>query len=172
MFGSLFHENFKRGCFYMILNNLLLYLLFPLFIGDFMFRSLFFLCAMICSISGFCDQNANYSSAVTAGDFIYVSAQLPVDPLTGMLIEGDIETLTNQVIDNIEHLLKIKGVTLKQVIKTEVYLKDIRDYQAMDSAYGERFNFQYPPARDVVGGVHLPFNARIEISCVAYKKRI
>ncbi|MBS0652345.1 MAG: RidA family protein [Verrucomicrobia bacterium] len=136
-----------------------------------MFRAVFFLCALISSLSGFCDQNATYSSAVTAGDFIYVSGQLPVDPSTGTLIEGDIQTLTNQVINNMEHLLKVKGVTLKQVIKTQVYLTDIRDYDAMNAAYGQRFNFQYPPARDVVAVSDLPFNARLEISCIAYKNR-
>jgi len=155
----------------MILNNLLLYMLSPLFIGEFMIRSVFFLCALFCSMSGFSSQTASYSSVVTAGDFIYVSAQLPVDPITGEMIEGNIQTLTNQCIDNIEHLLKVKGSSLKQVIKTEVYLTDIRDYHAMDAAYAKRFNFQYPPARDVSAVRSLPYNAHIEISCIAYTKR-
>lgn len=85
------------------------------------------------------------------------------------MIDGDIQTLTNQVIDNMQHLLKIKGSSLKQVIKTEVYLTDIRDYQAMDAAYAKRFNFQ--SARDVSAVSDLPYNARIEISCIAYTKR-
>lgn len=136
-----------------------------------MIRSVFFLFALIASISCFSTQTASYSAAVTAGDFVYVSAQLPVDPITGHLIDGDIQTLTNQVINNIQHLLKVKGSSLKQVIKTEVYLTDIRDYQAMDAAYAKWFNFQYPPARDVAAVSDLPYNARIEISCIAYTKR-
>jgi len=108
---------------------------------------------------------------VTAGDFVYVSAQSPVDPMTGEMVEGDIETLTNIVIDRLQHELLIKGVALSKVIKTEVFLKDIRDYEGMDAAYGARFNFQFPPARDVIEVSNLLNNARIEISCIAYKKR-
>jgi len=136
-----------------------------------MMRILFLLSVLFVCTSAFCKARANYSSAINAGDFLYVSGQVPIDPATGKMMEGDIETLTNQAIDNIQHLLRLNGVDLKQVVSTVVYLKDIRDYDAMDQAYGSRFNFQYPPARDVVAAADLLYNARIEISCVAYKKR-
>ncbi len=111
------------------------------------------------------------SPAVNAGDFLYVTGQLPIDPVTGEMIQGDMETLTNQAIDNLKHILHVKGYKMKQVVKTVVYLSDIRDYDAMDFAYGERFTSNFPPAREVAAVSQLPNNARIEISCVAYKKR-
>lgn len=114
---------------------------------------------------------ATYSEAVTAGDFLYISSQLPVDPATGQIVQGDMETLTNVVIDHIQHLLHQKGLKMNQVVKTEVYLTDIRNYAGMDSAYGQRFHFQYPPARDVIEVSELLYNAPIAISCIAYKNR-
>jgi 2-iminobutanoate/2-iminopropanoate deaminase len=116
-------------------------------------------------------EKASYSLAVNAGDFIYVSGQVPIDPSTGTMIEGDIETLTNQAIDNVKHILKMNGADLKHVVSTVVYLADIRDYDAMNEVYKQRFHFKYPPARDVVAVSDLLYNARIEISCIAYKKR-
>lgn len=114
---------------------------------------------------------SSYSNAVTAGDFLYVSGQFPIDPSTGQISTGDMQTLTNLALDQVQHWLRQKGLTMSQVIKTEVYLTDIRDYDAMDAAYAERFNFQYPPARDVIAVSSLLNNSRIEISCVAYKNR-
>ena len=133
-----------------------------------MIRILFLIASLFFTVNSY---SLTYSSAVTAGDFVYVSAQSPVDPMTGQMVEGDIGMLTNLVIDHLQHELLIKGVALSKVIKTEVFLKDIRDYEGMDAAYGARFNFQYPPARDVVEVSNLLNNARIEISCIAYKKR-
>ncbi len=133
-------------------------------------KSLFLLSALLFSGSAFCS-GPTYSQVVTAGDFAYVSAQLPIDPTTGKIVQGDITTLTNLVIDHIQHELHVKGFTLKQVIKTEVSLYDIRDYDQMDAAYGLRFNFTYPPARDVIQAANLPSNASIQISCIAYRLR-
>jgi len=101
--------------------------------------------------------------------FIYISAQAPIDPVTGQMIEGDIQTLTDLVIDHLQYQLKQRSCKLKQVIKTEVYLKDIRDFEGMNAVYGSRFNFQHPPARDVIEVSNLLNNARIEISCIARK---
>ena len=113
---------------------------------------------------------STYSNAVTAGDYLYVSAQLPVDE-SGSVIVGDMQTLTNYVLDQVQHLLRVKGFDMQQVVKTEVYLTDMRNYDAMDSTYGSRFNFRYPPARDVVVASGLPYNSPIQISCIAYKHR-
>jgi 2-iminobutanoate/2-iminopropanoate deaminase len=137
-----------------------------------MYRSIFFLLTLICSIYGYSTEEAIVSSAVKAGNFVYVSAQLPINPSTGQMIEGDMEVLTTQVINNIQQVLKKEGLKLKDIVKTEVYLVDIRDYQCMNAAYGAVFNFKNPPARDVIATSALPFNAQISISCVAYNATI
>jgi 2-iminobutanoate/2-iminopropanoate deaminase len=111
---------------------------------------------------------ANESEAVTAGDFLYVSGQYPIDPTTGKLVVADMQTLTNLVLDNIQHQLHLKGYNMQQVIKTEVYLTDIRNYQAMDAAYSLRFDVKYPPARDVIQVSNLLYTSPIVISCIAY----
>jgi 2-iminobutanoate/2-iminopropanoate deaminase len=113
----------------------------------------------------------SYSNAVTAGDFLYISGQFPIDPVTGQIMQGDIKMLTDVTLDHVQHWLHEKGFTMNQVIKTQIYLKDIRDLNAMDAAYSSRFNFQFPPARDVVEIPNMPDNASIQISCIAYKFR-
>jgi 2-iminobutanoate/2-iminopropanoate deaminase len=127
--------------------------------GQMIKRILFLFSACILT-SGICNLEAKQSEAVTAGDFLYVSGQYPIDPTTGKL-----------VIDNIQHQLHSKGFSMRQVIKTEVYLTDIRNYQAMDAAYGLRFDFSYPPARDVIQVSNLLYTSPIVISCIAYKGR-
>ncbi|MBS0652347.1 MAG: hypothetical protein JSR39_02345 [Verrucomicrobia bacterium] len=136
-----------------------------------MFRLCLLLSLFFATNAAFSKEKAAYSLAVNAADFIFVSGQVPVDPSTGELIQGDIETLTNQVIDNLQHVLRLNGADLNQVVSTVVYLTDIRDYDAVNQVYQQRFNFQFPPARDVIAVSDLLYNARIEISCIAYKKR-
>src|SRR3989304_7963489 len=106
----------------------------------FLFSALFFASNVVCAKK--LTAQVNYSPAIVAGDFIFISGQFPIDPVTGRMIEGDIATLTNQTIDNIRSLLLSNGVDLNQIVNMMVYLKDIRDYEAMDQAYGQRFNFQ------------------------------
>ncbi len=112
-----------------------------------------------------------YSNAVNAGDLLYISGQFPIDPITGRIATGDMQTLTNLTIDQIQHWLHDNGMTMRQVVKTEVYLTDIRDFDMMDAAYTARFNLQYPPARDVIAVSSLSYNSRIMISCIACKSR-
>lgn len=119
----------------------------------------------------FSNDKTSYSLAATAGDFIFVSGQVPINPLTGTVIEGDIETQTNQAIDNLQHILLMNGADLNQVVSTVIYLADIRDYDAMNEVYKQRFHYKHPPARDVAAVSDLLYNARIEISCIAYKKK-
>ena len=69
-----------------------------------------------------------YSQATIAGDYVFVSGQLPIDPSTKKLIEGDIETMTNLVIDHLEAILKAAGLSLANVVKTDVFLKDLADF--------------------------------------------
>ncbi|MBS0605295.1 MAG: RidA family protein [Verrucomicrobia bacterium] len=134
-------------------------------------RFKFLLAALLLTGSAVSVSASTYSEAVNAGDFLYISGQFPIDPSTGKIVEGDMGTLTNVVLDHIQHLLHVNGLTMKQVVKTEVYLTDVRDFNAMDSAYATRFNFPFPPARDVVVVSNLLNNATIEISCIAYKLR-
>lgn len=108
-----------------------------------------------------------YSQAVFAGDFLFVSGQLPIDPLTGELVEGGIETMTHRVIDNLAAILESAGLSLSDVVKTEVFLKDMADFQAMNRAYAERFSHDPAPARQTLAA-SLPRDALIEISCIAF----
>ncbi len=107
-----------------------------------------------------------YSQAISAGEFVFVSGQLPLDPATSQLIEKDIEAMTHRVIDNLEAILTAAGLSLEHVVKTEVYLKDLSDFPAMNRAYGSRFNHGIAPARQTLQVAKLPMDARIERNCL------
>lgn len=98
---------------------------------------------------------------------IFVSGQLPVDPQTGKLVEGDIQTLTIRVIDNLEAILKKSGSSLENVIRTDVFLTDLKDFAKMNEIYGKRFTGKVLPARQTIQVGALPLGATIEISCIA-----
>ena len=108
-----------------------------------------------------------YSQAVAAGNLLFVSGQLPVDPQTNILHEGDIEKATDQCIDNIEAILKAHGLALSDVVRTEVFLRDMNDFQGMNETYAKRFASSTPPARQTIQAAKLPKHAMIEISCIA-----
>jgi len=110
-----------------------------------------------------------YSQGVLAGDFLFVSGQLPIDPVTGKLVEGDMEAMTHQVIDNLVAILEAAGLSLEHVVKTEVFLQNLSDFQAMNRAYAERFSFDPAPTRQTIQAAKLPLDALIEISCTAYR---
>ena len=110
-----------------------------------------------------------YSQAIAAGSFLFVSGQLPMDPETGELIEGDIEAMTHRAIDNLAAILKAAGLSLSHVVKTEVFLLDMADFQAMNRAYTTRFCTEPTPARAAIQAAALPRGARIEIACIAYR---
>lgn len=107
-----------------------------------------------------------YSSAVWAGDLLYLSGQTPVDPGTGELIEGDIEAQTHRAFDNLEAVLKDAGLSLDHVVKCNVYLTDMASFAPMNKAYGSRFNKPYP-ARTTIGVKQLPRDALVEIEMIA-----
>ena len=111
---------------------------------------------------------AKYSPAVLSGNTLYVSGQIPVNPLTRELNMPDIETATRQVMENIGSLLKAAGMDYSNIVKCSVFLANFDDYAAMNEVYGTFFG-EIPPAREAVQVVRLPMNAIVEISCIAVK---
>jgi 2-iminobutanoate/2-iminopropanoate deaminase len=107
-----------------------------------------------------------YSQAVRAGNLLFVSGQLPLDPATGQFVDGDIAAMTRQIFANIQAVLAAAGANLDQIVKTTVFLADLEDFQAMNTAYAEFFSAD-PPARSTVQVARLPRDARIEIEVIA-----
>jgi len=109
-----------------------------------------------------------YSQAVQAGQYLFISGQLAVDPVTNKLIGSTIEEQTSQVLNNIEAILHAQGLTLKDVVKAEVYLKDMNDFKGMNVIYAETFSHVIKPARQAMQVAKLPLDALVEISCIAF----
>ncbi len=110
-----------------------------------------------------------YSQAIIAGDFVFVAGQIPIDPDTGLLLEGSIEKQTELVIRNIKNILGASGLGLENVVKVEVFLKDISNFAKFNEVYGLNFASEVKPARAVVEVSRLPKDAGVEISCIAFK---
>ena len=111
-----------------------------------------------------------YSQAVTTNGFVFCSGQIPLDPKTSELTGDNIKEQTNQVIQNLKAVLEAAGSSLKQVVKTEVFLTDLKNFAEFNEAYAKQFTFSPKPARFTVGVNQLPKDALIEISCVATLK--
>jgi len=107
-----------------------------------------------------------YSPALRAGQLLFVSGQIPIDPSTGSLIDGDIAAQTRRVLENVGTLLAAAGLTHDDVVRTTVFLTDMADFATMNAAYGEFFSEPYP-ARSTVQASRLPRDARIEIDVIA-----
>ncbi len=107
-----------------------------------------------------------YSQAVTAGDLVFCSGQVPLDPESMVLIEGDVAAQTQQVFKNLSAVLEAAGVSLQQVVKTTVFLQDMNDFSEMNTVYAERFG-DHKPARATVEVAKLPLGARVEIEAIA-----
>ena len=107
-----------------------------------------------------------YSQAIQAGNTIYVSGQLPIDPATGAFAGDDIKAQTRQSLTNIRSILEAAGADMSKVVKTTVLLKDIADFGAMNEVYAEFFTAPYP-ARAAFQVAALPKDALVEIECVA-----
>ncbi len=107
-----------------------------------------------------------YSAALRAGQLLFVSGQVPLDPDTGMMIEGDIGTQTRRVLQNIGALLESAGLSLQHVVRTTVFLADMNDFAAMNESYRTFFTEPYP-ARSTVQAARLPRDSRIEIDVIA-----
>jgi 2-iminobutanoate/2-iminopropanoate deaminase len=107
-----------------------------------------------------------YSQAIKANGFVYTAGQIPFDPATGQLIEGDVARQTARVLDNLKAILEAAGSSLDQTVKATVYLKDMNDFAAMNEVYARYFS-KNPPARSTVEAARLPRDARIEIDLIA-----
>ena len=107
-----------------------------------------------------------YSQAVRAGELIFASGQIPIDPVTGEFVPGGIAEQTEQVLRNLTAVFEAAGVTMNQVIKTTVFLANMDDFAAMNEVYG-RFFGDEPPARATVQAARLPRDARVEIEAIA-----
>jgi 2-iminobutanoate/2-iminopropanoate deaminase len=108
-----------------------------------------------------------YSQATVAGDFVFCSGQIALDPATGELVAGGVKEQTMQVLKNLEAVLGAAKAKVSQVASVTVYLADMNDFKAMNEVYSEFFG-QHKPARATVGVAALPKAALVEISCVAY----
>lgn len=109
-----------------------------------------------------------YSQGVLAGDTLYCSGQIPIDPETGSLITGSIEVQTERVLENLGAVLRAAGLDYVHVVRCTVYLADINDYAQVNEVYARYFSAS-PPAREAVQVAALPRGARVEISCVAVR---
>jgi 2-iminobutanoate/2-iminopropanoate deaminase len=107
-----------------------------------------------------------YSPAVRAGQLLFVSGQVPIDPATGSLVSGDIRTETRRVMDNLGALLTAGGLDFSAVVRTTVFLADINDFAAMNEVYASYFHEPFP-ARATVQVARLPRDARVEIDVIA-----
>lgn len=109
-----------------------------------------------------------YSHAVHAGQFVFCSGQIPLDPQTGKLVADDIETQTKQVLANVAAVLAAAGLTTGQVVKSTVFLKDFADFPKMNALYESAFA-PHKPARSTVQVAKLPLDSRVEIEVTAFK---
>lgn len=107
-----------------------------------------------------------YSAALRVGQLLFVSGQVPFDPETGAMVEGDIGAMTRRVLQNIGALLGAAGLTHAHVVRTTVYLADMDDFAAMNDVYRTFFSEPYP-ARSTVQAARLPRDARVEIDVIA-----
>jgi 2-iminobutanoate/2-iminopropanoate deaminase len=106
-----------------------------------------------------------YSQAIKAGGFLYTAGQIPFDPATGQLLDGDVAEQTTRVLENLKAIVEAGGSSLDQAVKATVYLKDMGDFAAMNDVYGRYFT-QNPPARSTVEVSRLPRDVRVEIDLV------
>jgi 2-iminobutanoate/2-iminopropanoate deaminase len=107
-----------------------------------------------------------YSQAVRAGGWLFVAGQIPLDPATGNLVDGDITAQTRRVLDNIGAVLRAGDLSFAHVVRTTVFLADMGDLAAMNQVYGTYFSAPYP-ARATVQVARLPRDVRIEIEAIA-----
>jgi len=107
-----------------------------------------------------------YSQAVRSGNLLFLSGQIPLDPKSGNLIEGDFSAQSRRVFDNLRAVLKAAGADFRNVTRATVYLTDLNNFQTLNTIYGEYFG-NHKPARSTVGVAQLPRGAAVEIDLIA-----
>lgn len=110
-----------------------------------------------------------YSQAIKANGFLFVSGQIPLDPITGQIVYGGVEVQTYQVLRNLKAILEHEGLEFNDVVKTSVFLKDMDDFATMNKVYAEFFTSE-PPARACVQVAKLPRDVSVEIELIAVCK--
>lgn len=108
-----------------------------------------------------------YNHAVRAGDMLFCAGQIPIDPKTGNLVEGDVKSQTFQVLENVKAILDDQKLTFKNVVKTTVFLTNLADFAAMNEVYSKYFTAEHP-ARSTIQVAALPRNANVEIEVIAH----
>jgi 2-iminobutanoate/2-iminopropanoate deaminase len=108
-----------------------------------------------------------YSQAIQAGNFLFLSGQIPLDPKTGELVKGDIRKQTQQVLENIKGVLESQGLGMENVVKVTIFLRDIGNFNQVNEVYATYFPSS-PPARSTVEVAKLPRDANIEIEAIAF----
>ena len=111
-----------------------------------------------------------YSQAVRVGKMLFTAGQIPLDPATGQMVEGDIAAQAEQALENLQAVLEAAGTSVKNVVKTTVFLQDMADFGAMNEVYARYFG-KNPPARSAVEVAALPLGAHVEIEAVAMIKK-
>jgi 2-iminobutanoate/2-iminopropanoate deaminase len=110
-----------------------------------------------------------YSQAVLSGNTLYISGQIPMDPKTGTLIEGDIKKETKQSMENLKAILTAAEMSFSHVVKTTIFLKDMHQFSKVNEVYGTYFDAETAPARETVEVANLPKFVNVEISMLAVK---
>ncbi|HVT43502.1 MAG TPA: RidA family protein [Thermoanaerobaculia bacterium] len=109
-----------------------------------------------------------YSQAIRQGEWIFTSGQIPIDPATSALVDGDFDAKARQVFENLRAVLQAAGADFGDVVKATVYLTDLGDFQALNAVYAEYFA-DNKPARSTVGVAQLPLGSPVEIDLVAHR---
>ena len=107
-----------------------------------------------------------YSQAIKANGFVFISGQIPLDPATQQLVEGDVAAQTERVLENLKAIVEAAGSSIQRVVKTTVFLADMNDFAAMNDVYS-RYFVAHPPARSTVEVARLPRDVRVEIDLIA-----
>lgn len=109
-----------------------------------------------------------YSQAILKNDTLYVSGQIPMNPATGDLILDSVSDATEQVMENIQALLKEAEMDMGNIVKCSIFLKDLNDFETVNAIYSRYFRSE-PPARETVQVARLPKDVQVEISCIAIR---
>ncbi|RIV46072.1 RidA family protein [Flagellimonas pelagia] len=110
-----------------------------------------------------------YNQATLIKDTLYISGQIPIDPSTGELVEGDIKKETKQSMENLKAILEEAGMTFEHVVKSTIFIKDMHQFAQINEVYGTYFDTETAPARETVEVANLPKFVNVEISMIAVK---